>query len=342
MKVPDGRLSPDSELIFGLGKEAREKHINWLIQVPKRRQPDSDDLAEHDQFLPSGDLESSVGSFSSTSSAVSCASRSYHCFDMSRQNLINQLTTSPETRFHAAWMFLRFHLLLGPKRPLQSATDEQPASHDSAKTWDITLATLAISVKFHRDFLFPLAPIEAADYMDISPHGMSYEDFEHAQRTVLNTFSYELGITPQPLLDQIRIALPSLQELLDFEGGWNQVQKETWRLLFGSLYAPDVMQFSVSVLTTTALTTTLVFVLAQYRYYKSDWNDFFNFTSSADQGQEGLGIPKKFGIAAKEDAEGVILDILSTVGVSEVSHLTPHQTHYMTFLGGGFCLSAVV
>jgi len=56
--------------------------------------------------------------------------------------------------------------------------------------------------------------------------------FQYAQHTMLDTFSYELGITPQPILDQLWIALPSLRELFGFAGGWNQVKKETWRYLF--------------------------------------------------------------------------------------------------------------
>jgi hypothetical protein len=59
---------------------------------------------------------------------------------------------------------------------------------------------------------------------------------KYAQRKLLDVFSYHLGVTPQPFLDQIWIALPPLRELLKFDGAWNQVQKETWKILFQCLY----------------------------------------------------------------------------------------------------------
>ncbi|KAF5350087.1 hypothetical protein D9756_009250 [Leucocoprinus leucothites] len=114
-------------------------------------------------------------------------------------------------------MFLRYHQLLGMNRTDKVTAQNLPL-YASSGIWDVTMASLAISVKFHRDFLFPLAPIESGDYLDISPHDMDYDDFEYAQRSMLGFFSYELGITPQPILDQLWIALPSLRELLEFDG----------------------------------------------------------------------------------------------------------------------------
>jgi len=101
------------------------------------------------QFLPEDDTESS---FSSTSSTVSLDSRSrrYSRFNRSRQNLINQLTTSPETRFHAALLFLRYHWLLGLNRPQKIETTHLPL-YPTSGIWDITLASLAISVKARLD-----------------------------------------------------------------------------------------------------------------------------------------------------------------------------------------------
>ena len=37
---------------------------------------------------------------------------------------------------------------------------------------------------------------------------------------------------PQSFLDELWFALPSLRDLLDFEGGWAMAQRETWERLF--------------------------------------------------------------------------------------------------------------
>jgi hypothetical protein len=55
---------------------------------------------------------------------------------------------------------------------------------------------------------------------------------QSAQRDLLATFDYSLGDTPQPVMDELWNALPSLRQLLDYEGGWNHTQNQAWgRLL---------------------------------------------------------------------------------------------------------------
>lgn len=44
--------------------------------------------------------------------------------------------------------------------------------------WDIAVACLSLSVKFHRDVLAPLLPVYAHEYLALSPHKMSYADLE--------------------------------------------------------------------------------------------------------------------------------------------------------------------
>jgi hypothetical protein len=108
------------------------------------------------------------------------------------QNLLDQLQTSHETRFHACWMFLRFFFLTTSRTShldteiqtfragsfdSQSSTTTEEQGH-GLLVWDIAVACLSLSVKLHRDFLDPLLPVYADEYLTLSPHGMTYVDLE--------------------------------------------------------------------------------------------------------------------------------------------------------------------
>jgi len=112
---------------------------------------------------------------------------------------------------------------------------------------------LKLQVQFHRDFLEPLSPVYAQEYLSLTAHGMCRDDLEvlpvlhghlcsrklnflqSAHRDVLSAFDYKLGITPQPVMDELWLALPSLRELLGFEEGREKVIAGTWSRLFQSL-----------------------------------------------------------------------------------------------------------
>lgn len=56
------------------------------------------------------------------------------------------------------------------------------------------------------------------------------------QRDILQAFSYSLGHnTPQPFIDELWLALPSLRGLLNFKDGWKIAQKQTWVRLLGAI-----------------------------------------------------------------------------------------------------------
>jgi hypothetical protein len=84
--------------------------------------------------------------------------------DRQPSDLMDQLKNSPETRFHAAWLFLRFfYLTMSPDRNTGQRNNAQNlsrqsslVSNSSASTnqegrdliiWDIAIACLALSVK---------------------------------------------------------------------------------------------------------------------------------------------------------------------------------------------------
>lgn len=47
-----------------------------------------------------------------------------------------------------------------------------------AVIWDSALGSLALCVKFHRDFLCPLSPVYACEFLDLARHPISYRDLE--------------------------------------------------------------------------------------------------------------------------------------------------------------------
>jgi ABC-type uncharacterized transport system fused permease/ATPase subunit len=56
-----------------------------------------------------------------------------------------------------------------------------------------------------------------------------------SQRDLLEFLSYDLGMpTPQAILDELHLALPTLRHVLDFEGAWEDVLSETWKQLLAA------------------------------------------------------------------------------------------------------------
>ncbi|KAG1729443.1 hypothetical protein EDB19DRAFT_2027731 [Suillus lakei] len=139
-----------------------------------------------------------------------------------------------------------------------------------AVTWDTALGSLALCVKFHRDFLGPLSPVYVYEFLDLARHSASYEDLEVSQRDILSACGFSLGcITPQALMDELWLALPTLRKAIEpLKDGWKSVQVEIWDRLFDALTEPDVLQFPVSLLTASALLDGLVIAIA--RYYKAE------------------------------------------------------------------------
>lgn len=56
-----------------------------------------------------------------------------------------------------------------------------------------------------------------------------------SQRDLLEFLSYDLGMpTPQAILDELHLALPSLRHVLSFERAWEDVLRETWKQLLAA------------------------------------------------------------------------------------------------------------
>ncbi|KAF8824064.1 hypothetical protein HHX47_DHR9000217 [Lentinula edodes] len=253
------------------------------------------------EALPSTSSSGSENNSNSSSSSCSgtSSSSSSHSLDPSNaashserlSDLCEQLLNSPETRFHAAYLFMRFfHLIFEAAYESDSEENEhvgETALEEFARrfaldvdgselvTWDVAVGCLALSVKIHRDFLPPLYPIFSSDYEELAPHEMGYGDLEAAQRDILLALSYNLGSTPQAVLDDLWIALPSLRELLDFNEGWSSVLQETWLILFEVVCEPDIMNFSLSLLTAAAVIEGLESALIRQYQTRDPWYELF-------------------------------------------------------------------
>lgn len=58
-----------------------------------------------------------------------------------------------------------------------------------------------------------------------------------SQRDLLEGLSYNLGMpTPQAILDELHLALPTLRHVLDFEYAWEDVLHETWKDLLAAAH----------------------------------------------------------------------------------------------------------
>ena len=123
--------------------------------MPALPSPQNNTSASSVATLKSG---SSFSSYSSTSTSSSSSTA------LQPSDLMDQLKNSPETRFHAAWLFLRFFYLTmspdrnsGPRNNARNISRQSSLnSNTSASTnqegrdliiWDIAIACLALSVK---------------------------------------------------------------------------------------------------------------------------------------------------------------------------------------------------
>ncbi|CAK5281038.1 unnamed protein product [Mycena citricolor] len=304
------------EQLLGVGCEKRRDVVEWLLEVipPKSMYSRAFQTASGVELKP---LKDEKDGDSETSDDV--------------PDLIDQLTHSPETRFHAAHMFLRYFHLVMHDRAQRVDLEAMKASFEASEeglswdpsippdgwnlvVWDICVGCLAISVKIHRDVLEPLGPVMSYEYERIAPHEMGYDDLETAHRDILSAFDYSLGDTPQAILDEVWRALPSLRALLPPKAGWEYAQKGTWARLFSLILEPDVLKYPVSLLTVAVLIETLI-TDAMHR------GEYPSLSSNAQR----LGLagdePRRDEIVGswemEQGLEGVIQDLQAVVQVSD-------------------------
>ncbi|KAJ3788106.1 hypothetical protein GGU10DRAFT_347011 [Lentinula aff. detonsa] len=365
----------------------RIRMIRWLLEVlpfqsigskatSHSSSSSSSRTNSSSQTSSSGDYHLSFSSMNSSLTSSKSASISRRLTD-----LTEQLLSSPETRFHAAYLFRRFfHLVFGAAQ--ESDVKEKESNHSETVletfsrkftwdlegselvTWDVAVGCLALSVKMHRDFLPPLYPIFSSDYEELAPHDMGYGDLEAAQRDIFFALSYNLGSTPQAILDDLWIALPSLRELLNSDEGWGLVLQETWLILFETVSEPEIMDFSLSLLTAAAVIEGLVSALVRHYQIRDPWFEHFRRkrllvvnklkaearSSTSDiEAADNTNIMQHVRVTyggdeialrkakervrrAKIESKGVILDIQAALGIAD-AHLEACRKWIAPFVG---------
>ncbi|KAI9056299.1 hypothetical protein FKP32DRAFT_1585806 [Trametes sanguinea] len=233
-------------------------------------------------------------------------------------DLYDVLSAIPEVRFHAGHLFLRYFWLVGSSSPHQASDlEDKEETTDDAKTalevvtWDIAVACLAISIKFHRDVLYPLDIIYTHEYLALAPHDLTFEDLENAQRDVLEAIEFRIagGSNPGAYFAELWQALSMLQQLVGFDGGWARVQEHAWDVLCEALQRPEVLQYPTSILTALSIMEGVLKTL-EWRY------------KTAGVDSRGKTVKKRDGKSlrrlAVKAAKSVKLDIQDVLLISDV------------------------
>ncbi|KAF8710489.1 hypothetical protein RHS03_02542, partial [Rhizoctonia solani] len=144
--------------------------------------------------------------------------------DCEHKSIRRHLRSHLETRFHAVLLFSRYATRMLPSdfNPLLVSRREVESKYHrrvrERLIKEVALGCLAIASKFHRDFLPPLSPMLADQFLDLlgEEHPVGFDDFELIQNTIMRSFGYILyQPTPQAYLQELWNSCPMLQNIQD-------------------------------------------------------------------------------------------------------------------------------
>ncbi|KAK1219035.1 hypothetical protein PQX77_018263 [Marasmius sp. AFHP31] len=354
---------------FGIDQDVAEEMLEWILEIlPFQTHTPVSTVSRSPPMLTSSkptsasaSSESSMDSFRGSShlSSVSSSPASVpimHIHDIKTpyqkgvENLVQQLRTSPETRFMGAYNLMRFFWSLSVtseshshiKRHIESGKLSMPASQQTSSSlakslkldeelflcsmWDAAVGCLALSVKMYRDFLPPLFPVYSQVFEDMAPHATDYERLEDAQRYVLFALKYDMGGSPQAVLDELW-ECGLLRDLLVYAGygpicqdekellrWWGAIQRETWGVLFRAVMEPRVLHWPLSIVTGCAVLLAVEKVLVFERYAgEVHWWCEFEFRMQKNGKEE-----RRRQREAKKECEGLEQDVKEVLGIGDV------------------------
>ncbi|KAG9123609.1 hypothetical protein FRC07_014545 [Ceratobasidium sp. 392] len=180
------------------------------------------------------------------------------------QQLRRHLRASLETRFHAVWLFNRYATRLPSARfnpflmPLEQREDAYQHQLRGKLVREIALGCLAIAAKFHHDFLPPLKPLTAEQFLHAlgEEHPVTFDNFELMQNTILKSFNYIVyQPTSQAYLQEIWKACSTLHIIQDsaLDLWRTNVRTRVLEFIETCLHEQDAMSYSVAHLTAGAL-----------------------------------------------------------------------------------------
>ncbi|CAE6434479.1 unnamed protein product [Rhizoctonia solani] len=184
--------------------------------------------------------------------------------DHEHKSIRRHLRSHLETRFHAALLFSRyanrmspseFNPFLVPRREVESQYHHRIRERLAE---EIALGCLAIASKFHRDFLPPLSPMLADQFLDLlgEEHPVSFDDFELVQNTIMLSFGYILyQPTPQAYIQELWNSCPMLENIQDgnLELVRSPLQTKALDLLEACFLESESIDYPVAHLTAAAI-----------------------------------------------------------------------------------------
>ncbi|KAB5595198.1 hypothetical protein CTheo_1276 [Ceratobasidium theobromae] len=139
------------------------------------------------------------------------------------KSIRRHLRSSLETRFHAVLLFSRYAARLSSSslNPFLKPRREYEGDYRHRVRERLVNEVALGSLQFHRDFLPPLLPMMAEQFLDLlgDRHPITFDDFEAStlvQNTIMRSFNYTINQpTPQAYLEELWIACPTLQNIQD-------------------------------------------------------------------------------------------------------------------------------